>query len=145
MLSTLTAAAAVALLAIEDIAPLESAQMPPPDQIGKTVPPPADYEAVLRAEFRNAQAEGTREALIRFLARHSGHPLARQALATLQGAEGDALKTSFTDATDARVYAAFDRALRRNDVAGYDAFLARYANHPLAAEARRLREELEKP
>lgn len=40
---------------------------------------PTDPEIVIETEYRNFKAEGTREALELFIARHPDHPLAKKA------------------------------------------------------------------
>ncbi|WP_313526917.1 hypothetical protein [Shinella sp.] len=41
--------------------------------------PPTDPEIVVEAEYNSLKAEGTREALELFIARHPDHPLAEKA------------------------------------------------------------------
>ena len=98
-----------------------------------------DYDAVLAAEFDNAVAQGTREALIRFISRHPGSAPAARAFRLLDGGTGLPLKGNSYADPDADVYAAFDEAYRAGGAAALDAFIARYAPHPLAEEAKRLR------
>lgn len=109
------------------------------------MPPEPDYEKVMRNEFRAAQAEGTREALVRFMARHPDHPLADQASALLYGAGSTYGRPQARDGSgdpDHDIYSAFDRARQQNTIAAYDAFIERFAPHPLAEQARRLRGDL---
>jgi hypothetical protein len=112
---------------------------------GRVVPPPRDPEAVIAEEFRLALDKGTREALIRFIARHPDHELSGQALVLLRSGKG--LKEAGIDPADpdAAIYAAFDRAIRRDDVIEYESFIARHPDHPLAVIARRLRDRLPHP
>ena len=103
---------------------------------------PGDPEAATAKEFRAAQAQGTREALVRFIARHPDHPLAEEARARLDA------RTDFPGAEpgsadlDSEVYAAFDDARGRNTADAYEAFIRRYGSHPLASEAQRLHDRI---
>jgi hypothetical protein len=90
----------------------------------------------MEEEFDAAVREGTSSALIRFIARHPGHPLADRARNLLSGRDELDMSVSPTD-PDADVYAAFDRARRKNTAAAFSNFIALHPNHPLAAEARR--------
>ena len=111
--------------------------------VGKMMPPPPDYEAVTTREFERARAEGTRQALIRFIARHPDHPLADRARRLLSDPSVGRREAPPDRADpDADIYAAFDRALQRNTVKGYEAFIGLHPAHPLAEEARRLRDRL---
>lgn len=104
--------------------------------------PEPDYEAVMAQEFRSATAEGTREALIRFIARHPRHALADQARALLDAKPGMPQASPGSTDPDADIYAAFDSARQHNTAAAYRSFIERYAPHPLAEEAQRLQQEL---
>ena len=50
-----------------------------PAGTGGVMIPPTDPEIVVEAEYKNFKAEGTREALELFIARHPDHPLAETA------------------------------------------------------------------
>jgi hypothetical protein len=50
-----------------------------PDGTGGVMIPPTDPQIAVEAEYRNFKAEGTRDALELFIARHPDHPLAEKA------------------------------------------------------------------
>jgi len=50
-----------------------------PAGTGGVMIPPTDPEIVVEAEYNSLKAEGTREALELFIARHPDHPLAEKA------------------------------------------------------------------
>ncbi|WP_313522493.1 hypothetical protein [Shinella sp.] len=50
-----------------------------PAVTGGVMNPPTDPEIAVEGEYRNFKAEGTREALELFIARHPDHPLAKKA------------------------------------------------------------------
>lgn len=100
------------------------------------MPPPPDYDEVMKEELEAALNEGTSTALIRFIARHPDHPLADRARSLLSDRDGLDRSVSPTD-PDADIYAAFDRAQRQNTVAAFRNFIALHPRHPLTAEARK--------
>ena len=106
------------------------------------VPPGSDNEAAVVKEFRAAQAEDTREALVRFIARHPDHSLADEARAQLDARSDLPGVPPGSRDPDADIYAGFDGARRQNTAQAYDAFIARFAPHPLALEAQKLRDRL---
>ena len=108
----------------------------PPDSV---MAPEPDYDAVLAAEFQAAIAKGTREALIRLVARHPGK-IAQRALELLREGSGLPLAKPGSADPDAEVYAAFDVALHADTPPAYNSFIERYAPHPLAEQAARLRD-----
>lgn len=105
--------------------------------------PEPDYPQVTAREFEAAVAEGSPEALVRFIARHPEHPLANEARSRLyseRGRSGSEWRPSSNSGPDAEIYAAFYQAVRRDTTDAYDAFIARFQPHPLVREAQRLRE-----
>ncbi|MFE0756740.1 hypothetical protein ACFW16_22435 [Inquilinus sp. NPDC058860] len=97
---------------------------------------PPDEQAVIAREFRGAVDEGSNAALIRFIARHPEHALADEAWRRLQRRPAPDARPLAND-PDAAVYAAFDAARRAGTAEAYRDFARAYANHPLAAEAKR--------
>lgn len=108
---------------------------------GSTARQPGDSEAVMAKEFRASEAEGTREGLIRFIARHPDHPLADKARALLDSRPDLPVSRPGSKDPDADIYAGFDRARKLNTPDAYDAFIRRYGPHPLTLEAQKLRDE----
>lgn len=99
------------------------------------VPPARDGAVAIQAELGAALADGSNAALILFIARFPDQPLADQARQALLA------RTSPDPAPDpgpdGDMIMEFDRARLSGTHAALAQFSARYAGHPLAAEAAR--------
>lgn len=114
---------------------------------GGPMAPEPDYSAVTAREFREAEAEGSPEALLRFIARHPEHPLADEARSRVYSDRGNPLFGSGTFGRtdpDADIYTAFYRAVRQDKAEAYEAFIRRFRPHPLVQEAQSLRKSLDR-
>ncbi len=132
----------------QEVRTVQRSTQPSPDQTGGPMAPEPDYRRVTEKEFEAAVAEGSPEALVRFIARHPEDPLADQARSRLyadRGRSGSQWRTSNKSGPDATIYAAFYQAVRRDTADAYDGFIARYKPHPLVEEAQRLKQSLESP
>ena len=104
------------------------------------LPPPAPQGAPEAEEAAAALADGSSTALIEFLARHPGDPNAVRVRAALSAhGKADAPARIAAAGGDAQIVAAFDAARRAGTDQAWDAFVARYGDHPLTAEAERWR------
>ena len=98
--------------------------------------PERDKEAILLDTFNEAARSGGAGALIKFISRNPDHPLADKARRLLEGGGYAPARKTPSDFVDSKIVA-FDAARR----AGPDAlrtFIAKFPDHPLAAEARRM-------
>ena len=104
------------------------------------LPPPAPVAGQDRRQLDQAVAAGSNAALLMFLARYPDNPLAPEARADLKlRQEPDAPGVAQDVAeSDAQVVMAFDSARLSGDPVQVSDFIARYAPHPLTAEARHL-------
>lgn len=102
------------------------------------LPPPRPMADPDRAQLDQAVADGSNAALLMFLSRFPDSRLAPEARADLKSREKpDAPGVAERVAeSDAAVVIAFDLARLSGDPAKVAAFVARYAPHPLAQEAR---------
>ncbi|ESR26951.1 hypothetical protein [Lutibaculum baratangense] len=131
-------ALAVTVAAIAATATLAAgrADVPRDERPEPTVPPEQDYGEILSEEYRFAVQQGSREALLMFIARHPDEPLSDRARALVPQVPSRA----GAGGADADVLAAFGKALDAGTPEALDAFVDAHPQHPLAAEARRMRE-----
>jgi outer membrane murein-binding lipoprotein Lpp len=102
---------------------------------GETVPPRRDPAAAVAEELAAAVDDGSNGALILFIARHPGEPLAAEARRRLAARpRPDPVPPG---GSDGRIIAEFDAA-RLEGTEALRAFAAANPGHPLAAEAQAL-------
>lgn len=122
-----------------------SAQVPPDQDPGpmglgirsEPLPPPAPEGVPEAEEAAAALAAGSSTALIQFLARHPDNPNAPRIRAALAArtAPDDPARLAAAGG-EAEIVAAFDAARRAGTAAAWDAFAARFGDHPLVAESK---------
>ena len=98
--------------------------------------PERDIEAIIVDTFDDAVRSGTAGALIRFISRHPDHGLADKARQLLEEGSYPPARKTQADWVDSKIVA-FDAA-RRAGPDALRAFISKYPDHPLAAEARRM-------
>jgi hypothetical protein len=98
--------------------------------------PERDPEAILQDTFNEAARNKTAGALIKFISRNPGHPLADKARKLLETGNYAPARKTAAEFVDSKIVK-FDAA-RRAGPAALKQFIADYPDHPLAREARRL-------
>jgi hypothetical protein len=98
--------------------------------------PERDIEAIILDTFNEAVRSGNAGALIKFISRHPQHALADKARQLLVDGHYPPARKTQSDWVDSKI-ADFDTA-RREGPDALKAFIAKYPDHPLAAEARRM-------
>ena len=131
---------ATAALAAVATTPTASADDRATVRPNSSMAPEPDYLAVQTAEVQTAIARGTREALIRIVSRYSCQTIAQHALLLLKEGSNLPFARPGTTDPDTDVYVAFDVAFRADTTVAYDAFIERYAPHPLTDQALHLRD-----
>jgi hypothetical protein len=98
--------------------------------------PERNIEAILQDTFNEAVRSGTASALIKFIWHNPDHPLADKARRMLEEHSYPPARKTQSDWVDSKIVE-FDAA-RRSGPDALREFIARYPDHPLAAEARRM-------